>query len=504
MKSEHPLWRGALILTAAGFASRLIGFFYRIFLSQAIGAEGVGLYQLVFPVYATAFSLTASGIQTAISRHVSARIARKDHAGARNILSAGLILSFGLSLACALIVNVQADFIAVHLLMEPRCASLLRIIAWAAPFGCIHSCLHGYFYALKRADVPALSQLIEQLSRIAASYLIFCLFLEKGLTPTPILAAGGMVAGELVSTFFTVGAFLFREKPLSGRRIFPDSQAFSSIFSMAAPLTLNRTMLNLLHSVEAACIPWQLQRYGLTSSEALSLYGVLTGMAMPLVLFPSAITNALSTMLLPSVSEDLSLDKTDNIRRTVERTIGSSLWLGIFCTGAFLLTGEKLGNLLFHSPEVGPFILVLAWLCPFLYLGATMTSILNGMGKTLLTFFQHMASLILRILFVCFAIPVYGILGYLWGMLASELLLSFLTLVSLYRGLHFQIQFRSWIICPCAAMTVSAGVYLFFTSLLNLLESHTAFSLPEMIGLILNGSLMAACFFFFMYQIHDE
>ncbi|MDO5425040.1 MAG: polysaccharide biosynthesis protein [Eubacteriales bacterium] len=501
MKSEHPIWRGALILTAAGFASRLIGFFYRIFLSHAIGAEGVGIYQLIFPVYAMTCSLTVSGIQTAISRHVSAKTATGDREGAGKVLAAGLLLSLGLSVPVAFFVYGNAEFIASRLLLEARCAPLLRLTAWAAPLGCIHSCLHGYFYGLKRTDVPAVSQLLEQLSRIGASYLIFCIFLEKGLTPSPVLAAAGMVVGELVSTLFTATAFLFRKEPARTRKpVLPDRQAFSNILSMAVPLSANRAMLNLLQSIEAACIPRQLQVYGLTSAESLSLYGVLTGMAMPLILFPSAITNALSTMLLPSVSEDLSLNKTEKICQTVERTIDSSLWLGIFCTGAFLLTGNDLGRFLFGSELVGPFILVLAWICPFLYLGTTMTSVLNGMGKTLQTFLQHMASLIIRILFVWFAVPSYGIQGYLWGVLVSQLLLAFLAVFSLYRQLHFRIDLGGWVVRPCLSMAVSAGVYLFFAFLQN------TFSLPfpNLLKLSVSGLAMAACFFFFMYLAHAE
>ena len=145
MNRTSSLWQGALILTAAGCASRIIGFFYRIFLSYTIGAKGVGLYQLIFPVYVMTFSLSSSGIQTAISKYTAQYHASGDLKRARQILVSGLCLSVGASSLCAIFLFTRASWISVHLLLEPSCAKLLKIIAFAAPFGCIHACLHGCF-----------------------------------------------------------------------------------------------------------------------------------------------------------------------------------------------------------------------------------------------------------------------------------------------------------------------------------------------------------------------
>ena len=97
MLLKNKLVKGTFILTFSGLLSRFIGFFYRVFLSRAIGAEGLGLYQIVFPLYMLAYSITVSGIQTSISRLVSARFALYDHRGARYILLAGILLSLLLS-----------------------------------------------------------------------------------------------------------------------------------------------------------------------------------------------------------------------------------------------------------------------------------------------------------------------------------------------------------------------------------------------------------------------
>lgn len=170
--------------------------------------------------------------------------------------------------------------------------------------------------------------------------------------------------------------------------------------------------------------------YGLDNATALSVYGVLTGMSLPLILFPSAITGSVSVLLLPIVAEADASGNHTAVRRAIFTSIRCCLLLGFFCTALFLLFGRFAGRLLFHSELAGSFILTLSFICPFMYIASTLNSVLNGLGKTVQTFLFSVVSLLLRLLFVFFAIPLYGIKGYLWGMLASQMLQTFLCTVS--------------------------------------------------------------------------
>ena len=467
MNQKRVILQGAFVLTIVGFVSRIIGFFYRIFLSHAIGAEGVGIYQLIFPVYTMAFSLTAAGIQTAISKNVSEKMALGDKKGARNTFFAGLILTTCGTLFVSLFLYHGAGWISSAFLKETRCESLVRMLAFALPFAGIHSCVGGYYFGLKKTHVPAISQLVEQAARVSASYLVYIIFLEKGIRPTPVLAVIGLIFEELASALFslTAAALHFGKTKISSLAS-KSSLPFTGILKISLPLTANRLLINLLLSVEAICIPLRLQLAGLSVSSALSIYGVLTGMALPLVLFPSAITNSISVMLLPTVSEAQAAGSQRQISRTLENTIQYCLILGILCTGIFLCFGESMGRVLFASSLAGKFILILAWICPFLYLGTTLTSILNGMGKAVTTFWQNTVSLLIRILFVLFAIPRFGVAGYLWGILVSQLLSAALALFVLSRHVPFHFDSLGWIVKPLAALSVSVGIMLFFRSCL--------------------------------------
>ncbi|RDU24283.1 putative polysaccharide biosynthesis protein [Anaerosacchariphilus polymeriproducens] len=460
MNQKHTLLKGTFYLTLAGLISRIIGFFYRIFLSHKIGAEGLGIYHLIFPVFSLCFALTSAGIQTTISRFVAEQIALNNQKSARKFLITGIFFSICLSIGCFFALNNGSNWLGIHIIKESRCCILLKILAFAIPFEAIHACINGYYYGLKRAGIPALTQLFELIMRVTFVYLLFELPLSSN-TPSLNIMVWGIVVGEGAAMLLSLTAFAFEQTrpkskiskpPLSFRK------CGSQLFTMSCPLTLNRVCLHLLQSVEAILIPMQLRAFGLNSSESLSIYGVLTGMALPLILFPSAFTNSISVMLLPSVAEAQAENQTRTIIKTAEKTVQYCLVLGILCSGIFLAFGKQMGNLIFNNSLAGTFIMILGWLCPFLYLCTAGHSILHGLGKMKTTFMLQISGILVRIGFVVFFIPAFGILGYLWGLLLSQLLITILTILFLTRYTHCTFLFSDWIVKPFLTCIFVTGI----------------------------------------------
>lgn len=438
--------KGTLILTLTGLLSRVIGFFYRIYLSRLFGEEGMGIYQLLSPVLALSFSLCAAGIQTAISKYVAASVAKGNCKDSYRYLFTGLFLSLLLSVPCMLLLLMFSDFVAVHFLLESRTASMLRIIALSIPAGAVHSCINGYYYGIKKTMLPSSTQLIEQFMRF------FCVlaadFLARRSHTVPHINAAvvGLVVGECAAMLISLLAIYFRfyrEEAGAGKSSLPCSNAgafgisrfhaVKNLLVLAFPLTVSRIVVNLLQSVEAVAIPSRLCRYGYDSVTALSVYGVLTGMALPLLFFPNALTGSMSLLLLPMVSEADAKGNTDAVKNTTLKTIHSCLLLGAACTLFFFLSGPFLGRFLFHSELAGRYIRSLSLLCPFLYLCTTLSGILHGLGKAVSVFFVNVFSLSLRLLFVFFLIPAFGIDCYILSMVLSQLLSAFFYLFLLYR-----------------------------------------------------------------------
>lgn len=429
---------GTLLLTIAGVLTRIIGFFYRIFLSRLIGAEGLGIYQLVSPVMALGFAVTAAGIQTAISKFVSTEMGRKNPAGAGHYLSVGLILSLFLSALTGLFIWNSSAFIAEAWLGDARCAPLLSVLSFSFVPSCIHACINGYYYALKKTAVPSLCQLTEQLARVGSVYLMYqiCLAEEKPFTLS--MTIWGIVIGEIASTLVSVSCYTSLSpyspvKKYNWRRLSHANTCLRDLLTMAAPLTASRIVLNLFAAFETIMIPNRLKLFGYTNSEALSVYGILTGMAMAIIMFPSVITNSISVLLLPTISEAEASGDIRLIRNTIRKTIESCLVLGFLCTAGFLLLGNAAGNILFENALAGTFIVTLGWLCPFLYLSSTLSSILHGLGFPGITFALNLIACGVRILFVLFAIPAYGIKSYLIGILVSQIIIAFLAILILYK-----------------------------------------------------------------------
>ena len=422
MIQKNTIIKGAFVLTLTGVTTRFMGFFYRIFLSRAFGEESVGLYQLAFPVYALCFSLCAAGIETAIARSTAAGRSQRDGSRTRAGLYSGFSLSLLLAFALMLFIQKEAGSIALRFLGEPRCAPLLVILSLALPFSVMHSCIYGYYIGRKHTKVPALSQLLEQAVRVGAVTLLYWFFMERSIETGIALAAAGIVAGEAAAALYCLGN-LRRAEDLSSQKRLPFGaykKGLREILSLAVPLTGSRVLLNILQNVEAVSIPARLQSHGLSAGEALSTYGVLTGMALPCVLFPSALTNSIATMLLPAVAEIQVSGDIPAMKRVIKRVFFCCFSLGLLFCLALVVTGNFIGRLLFHSAAAGHFIITLAWMCPFLYTNGCLLGILNGLGKTNISFAVNVTGLLLRIGSVFLLIPVIGIQGYLWGLLASQ------------------------------------------------------------------------------------
>lgn len=436
IKHFSPIIKGTVILTVASLITRLIGFFYRMFLSTQFGEENMGVYQLTSPIMALTYSLCISGFQTAISKYVAAKEGCGQSRAAFSVLLKGMLFSLSLSIPCTAIIYQNADFIAEVFLSELRTAPLIRIIALSIPLSCIHSCINGYYLGRKSAAIPAITQLVEQTVRVLSVFLISHLLTAGGQTPPLCISAIGLLAGESMSTLLSVILFAVSAKKIDAAASFnrtDNAKTTIAILKMAAIININRIIVNLFSSTETILLPRSLEKSGLTSAEALSLYGVLCGMVLPLLLFPNALTSAVSVMLLPTVSEANEKNQTERIRSLTARTFTFCFLLGVTCLIFFLLTGKFLGQIMFHSEIAGEYIVKLSFICPLLYLSSALNSILNGKGKTLQCLITQVLGLCIRISFLLLFIPTYGINAYILGLIISQFASTVLTMYFLKK-----------------------------------------------------------------------
>ena len=380
-----------------------------------------------------------------------------------DILTTGLFFAVSLSLAECLFVQRYAEVISLRFLGDVRCTELLRSVSYALPAASVHSCICGYNLGIQKATMPAVSQLVEQTARILSVLLLFFLLQRTSGTCSIQIAVSGVILGEYLAALYSIWHFykvhLAPDIYLPGASSATDtrihrrsasasekSSCFPRCFShlshthgitellkLSVPLTLNRSAVTLLQSIEAVSVPACLKLFQYSDAEALSIYGVLTGMALPCILFPSAVTSSVSMMLMPAVAGEQATGKHKSMMRLILLAASACFVLGLLCCVFFLLFGTAIGQILFHSSLAGKFIVTLAWICPFLYTNTALTGTINGLGNTAVTLIINISGLSARILSIITAVPRFGIQGYLWGLLASQILVSVLSIAALYK-----------------------------------------------------------------------
>ena len=403
----------------------------------------------------------------------------------RTILLAGTILSFILALFLSIFINFNSKWIACNILMVPDCDIYLKLLTYLFPFCSISACICGYQYGLENTKPPAIAGIIEQITRILFVFIVQGFFSDKEICCQ--IAVYGLTVGEFFGFLYNMSTIKNKKrndkKHISDKNINNDNaklhseslhskrqhaynaksdnrqfkrqesynaksdnrqfkrqelknktfnkrknkislkESFKLLLPVFISLTSIKLTISLLHSVESIFIPASLVKYGYTMNEALSVYGIYSGMAMPFIMFPATITMAISTMLLPAVSKAHSSGNKKQIKKLIRRTSYFCLVTGMAATVFFLLFGNICASLFFHNELAGRYLTVMSFLCPFLYLNMTYSSILNGLGKPHMTFVITVVCTLIKILSLIFFVPKYGMIAYIAASLVAESLL---------------------------------------------------------------------------------
>lgn len=430
--SRKNIITGTLILTAANLITKCMGFLYRVYMSNAIGAEGMGLYQLILPIYALTWSITSAGFTTTISRLTAQENIRGQSGNIGRVVKQAVLLSLLLSLAVGGFVFLFANEIAAVFLKDSRAALSLRLLALAVPFMAAGSCFRGFFLGMQEAVVPAISQVIEQTVRIATIFFLAGIFVPLGLAYACCAAVCGILFGEMLSCVFTILTYLRfkRSHKMIRRPTLSSGAVFSMILAMAVPLSATRIATALLSTAENILIPRQLQLHGQNTAQALSTYGELTGMAMPLILLPSACLMAASVSLVPEISEACAVQQDARISKTVSVTMLFTSIIGIGSGALFAVFPREICYVVYNRANLGIVLFPLAFLCPFLYGQTTLHGLLNGLGEQFFLFWNNLVTSLITIGAIWFFMPAYGVAAFFFGWLAS---LSFSVFTALFR-----------------------------------------------------------------------
>ena len=463
--------KNAAILTASSLILRFAGIVFKVWLASAVGAEGMGLYQLVFSVYVLASTFATSGICTAVTRLVADELAVGSRGGTLKILRRALGLTLIFAAITIIILLLFGDFIATVMLGDNRAAPSIKILSLSLPFMGISSCLRGYFIARRKTGPCATSQIFEQAVRILVVLFGIKRFIHLGLTAACAAVLVGDTVAEALSCLFMYLRFLYDKgklNALSGRAN-PPFSTFGAILRISTPITAGRYLNSGLRTGENLLVPRLLSLHAQSRANALSLFGMIKGMALPVLFFPSTLLGALSTLLIPEISEARALNRNGVVRSLIEQIIRLTALISFIFASIFLLCGYKIGNLLYQSNDVGFLLTALSPIVPLMYLDSVCDGILKGLDQQLFTFRTATLDSLLRIGLILVLLPKWGIWGFIIVMYISNFLTCALNVKRLLKCSNTHIPFcRIFIIPLLSALTVTLVADSFLGALTHL------------------------------------
>lgn len=484
--------KNALILTASSLILRFVGIIFKVWVAALIGSEGIGLYQLVFSVYILAATFATSGISTAVTRLLAEELALGRNKSVNKILRRSIELTLIIAIISVAIVYFGAEYIAINLLNDARAIPALKIMPFSLPFMGITSCLRGYFIARRKITPNAVSQLFEQSVRIALVVILLKKFASKGLAfCCSVILFGDATAETLACLMLWIDFVRDRNKleTLNGRAK-PPYGIVKKILHISMPITSGRYLNTALRTAENILVPKNLARYKLSGENALSQFGMIKGMALPLLFFPSTMLNSISTLLIPEMAEAAATNRSGLVRTATKNILKLTAVISFIFAAIFFVAGEKIGILIYKSQDVGNLLKALSPIVPLMYLDSISDGILKGLDQQVFSFRTSISDSVIRIALILLLLPKLGLNGFIIIMYASNLLTCLLNVGRLVKISKAKLNLLNEIILPlvsalCIALLTNAGL-LIFTEINNLVYIifECAISIPLYIILL--------------------
>ncbi len=432
MKSKRQFFFNGLLLSLVALLMRTISVSFNVYVSGVVGAEAMGLLALIGGVYGFAVTLATSGIHLATVRTISDRLAKTGGAENGKCLGACLCYAAFFGSLATILLFVFARPLSVFALKDVRTARALYLLSFTLLPIALTSVLNGYFVAVRRAWKNALAQISEQGMKILLTT-YFLVFLAPKTVEGCVLAilSGGAIA-ESFSLVFNLILYILDKRHFRGLRPLKSGSSVR-VADIALPVAISAYARSGLLAIEHILIPRGLLAYGAGSAEALSAYGTLQSMALPVVLYPAAVMTAFAGLLIPEVTEQQSTNNRAEIRYIAHRVYQLTLLFSIGTSAIMLCFCAPLGDTLYHSAEVGEFIRALAPLIPIMYLDTATDALLKGLGEQVYSMRVNILDALVSVLCVAILVPQMGITGYVVTIYITEILNAALSITRLLR-----------------------------------------------------------------------
>lgn len=426
-----------LIITSLIF--RGIDIYFTAYIAQKIGSEQVGIYQLVMSVYLFGITLATSGINLAVTRVISEELALDNIGGVQKVMIRCLNMTLITSIFTSLIFWVNADFITNYWLHDKVSKYIIYLFALALPPIAMSSAISGYFAGVRRIYKNAIGQFIEHVAKVLVTAFLISFFLPKGLNYACFSLILGDLISEIISFSYIYIIFMLDKRKYNNKLETSSSSSYThKLLRISIPIAITSYIRSGLTTLKQLIIPSSLVKSGINSSESLSKYGIINGMALPIIMFPDILVKSFASLLVPEFARYYAKKDYKRIKQITTLLLFLIFGAALFLTTFLYIFSDKLSLLIYKDFHIGYYIKILAPLATFIYVDTVVDSVLRGLDAQVGVMIINILDLIISVNFIYFAVPKLGLTGYLISIYMSEILNFVISLIQLIKIVYIK------------------------------------------------------------------
>ncbi|MEZ4357451.1 MAG: oligosaccharide flippase family protein [Eubacteriales bacterium] len=447
MKRSKLFLTNAIILTLTALFIRIISIYFNVYLTNKVGTSGLGLFQLISSVYILAITIASSGISTATTRLVVEEFALNRISGVKKALKRCFSYSIIFGLLAAALLFLGAPYIGEYWLCDIRTIKSLKVLAIGLPVIAMSNVFYGYFTAVRRVTKNSIAHISEKLIEIIVIVYLLEFLMPSGIENACVAIVLGEVLAELCSFFIYLIIYLKDRK----RYLYSNNNKTDltkRMLKISLPIAGSAYLRNGLTSANQFLIPSGLRRYGLSSDEALSQYGMVHAMVFPVIYLPQTLLYAFAGLLIPELTEYHETNNVKNINRILNRVFKTTLLFAAGVVGSLICFSDVIGTMIYGEPQVTNFVNILAPLTILMYLDCVVDCVLTGLNQQVNSMCYNLIESIINTILIFVLIPIYGITGYLFLLFIGKSVNMTLSIIRLIKVTDFKFRFGSWLLVP--------------------------------------------------------
>lgn len=452
-KSKLFFINGA-ILTGTALLMKFAVLVFNVYISNQIGSEAVGVFSLVMAVYLFFVTVATSGLNIAVTVIVSEKFAvGKEKIGIKAIRSC-IFFSLLLGILAGLVILLFSNFITEKCLHSMVSSKPLFYIAIGLPFIAMSSCISSYFTSVRKSYKNAITQVFEFIIKMFVTIILLKINIDNGVEAICISLILADVISEICSFTLIFVLYLFDIKLKKLNNVHSFGQRIN-IVKIAFPVALTSYIRSGLSTLKQLIIPTRLEKSGISCSTALSQYGMINGMIMPVITFPTVLISSYSGLLIPEFATYVAQKNYKAINFISNKIFKITCAFSVCVCSIFLYFSNDLGLVIYNNIETGHFFRILAPLIFFMYMDNIIDSILKGLNEQFGVMCCNILDLSVTTCIIYFLLPVLGISGYIFSIFVSELLNFSVSLFQMVRYSKMKLNFVDWIVIPLVCSFIS-------------------------------------------------